>query len=506
MARSEGPLLTESRELLVRTELHGLLESATFRASKRCRDFLDYVVQHTLQGRNDYLKERSIGVELFELPPNFDAGQHTVVRVTANEVRKKLAKHYQACDGEPHPVRIELPPGSYRAEFKWPVEELAPEALPPPRRPAWLALVLALVLLGLAGAMLAWRNRTNPLATEPRQLAGAGPPDAPPAQGEPVRLAVGATGAYLDRSGRSWGPDRFFTGGTVLLHPTERIRRTLDPDLYRHVRVGEFRYDIPLPSGRYELHLHFAETGLTDFISAESSGEGQRVFRVLANGVVLLNAFDVVADADGANIADERVFHPVSPAADGRLHLVFAAMRGAPMVSAIELLPCSGRSLPTRIRSGWTASWRDSAGQLWLSDSYFQGGNALVRATNPVQTSNPGARDTELYASERWGHFSYAIPVAAGSYRLVLRFCEGHHGPRNSGGGGAGSRRFHVYCNGVTLLHDFDIFEQAGGEGRPLELRFSGIRPNPQGKILLSFVPVEGMACLNGIEVGEETN
>ncbi len=52
------------------------------------------------------------------------------------------------------------------------------------------------------------------------------------------------------------------------------------------------------------MHLHFAETGLSDFISAESSGEGQRIFRVTANGVQLVNAFDVVADAAGANIAE----------------------------------------------------------------------------------------------------------------------------------------------------------------------------------------------------------
>jgi hypothetical protein len=54
----------------------------------------------------------------------------------------------------------------------------------------------------------------------------------------------------------------------------------MDPDIYRHVRQGDFRYDIPLKPGSYELHLHFAETGLADFISAESSGEGQRFFRV----------------------------------------------------------------------------------------------------------------------------------------------------------------------------------------------------------------------------------
>jgi hypothetical protein len=61
-----------------------------------------------------------------------------------------------------------------------------------------------------------------------------------------------------------------------------------------------------------------------------------------------------------------------------------------------------------------------------------------------------------------------------------------------------------VYCNGVALLRDFDIIKEAGGEGRPIDRTFSAIRPNAQGKILLSFVPVSGMACVNGIEVVED--
>lgn len=47
--------------------------------------------------------------------------------------------------------------------------------------------------------------------------------------------------------------------------------------------------------------------------------------------------------------------------------------------------------------------------------------------------------------------------------------------------------------------------KEAGGEGRPIDRRFSAIRPNAQGKILLTFVPVEGMACVNGIEVVDDS-
>lgn len=68
-----------------------------------------------------------IGVELFELAKDFDPDQHTIVRVAANEVRKKLAQHYLAKNGSSHPVRIDLPPGSYKADFRW-----GPPAAEPP--------------------------------------------------------------------------------------------------------------------------------------------------------------------------------------------------------------------------------------------------------------------------------------------------------------------------------------------------------------------------------------
>jgi hypothetical protein len=86
---------------------------------------------------------------------------------------------------------------------------------------------------------------------------------------------------------------------------------------------------------------------------------------------------------------------------------------------------------------------------------------------------------------------------------VTLRFCEGHDAHLNTAVGGPGSRVFDVYCNGVALLRNFDIFKQAGGEGRPVDKTFTGIRPTAQGKIVLTLVAVNGMACVNGIEISE---
>ncbi len=511
MCESEGTGLGESREQAVQAELKRLMESAAFRSSKRCREFLEYIVEYTVKGPSGALKERSIGVNLFQLTPDFDTGQHTVVRVTANEVRKRLAQYYLAENGSYHQVRIDLPPGSYSAEFRWqrPAAEVRAAETPTPAR-SWLTrrvIGCAAALLVIASAFGVWYSRTKkPVPVSAKSTLAAGSVATVSSGSEDLRMIVGSANPYIDRSGRTWVPDRFYSGGSVQVRPSERILRTLDPDIYRHVRVGEFRYDIPLAPGSYELHLHFAETGLADFISAESSGEGQRLFRVTANGQRILDLFDVVADAAGANTSDERVFRDISPADDGFLHLSFASVRGAAMLSGIEVLPVSaGKVRPVRIRAGWTSSWQDSAGRQWQSDSHFMGGNALVRATNPAEASNSILPDMSLYASERWGNFSYAVPVADGRYRVTLKFCEGHYGRHNTGIGGVGSRVFDVYCNGVALLRDFDILKEAGGEGRPVIRTFSGIRPTAQGKIVLGFVPIKGMACVNGIEVVEDS-
>jgi hypothetical protein len=69
--------------------------------------------------------------------------------------------------------------------------------------------------------------------------------------------------------------------------------------------------------------------------------------------------------------------------------------------------------------------------------------------------------------------------------------------------GGRG-RAFDVYCNGRVLASRLDIFEQAGGDNRALVLTYRGLKPNAQGKLELSFVPVVDYAILCALEVEDE--
>src|ERR1700719_230080 len=106
------------QRLAVEAELGRILQSPGFRTSKRSQEFLRYIVTTALDGRSDDLKERVIGHVVFHRLPDYDTGEHSIVRVKANELRKRLAQFYSEAS-EPSVVQIQLPRGSYTREFRW---------------------------------------------------------------------------------------------------------------------------------------------------------------------------------------------------------------------------------------------------------------------------------------------------------------------------------------------------------------------------------------------------
>src|SRR5437667_8483994 len=126
---------------LVRNELESVIASDAFTGSKRCQDFLRLVIDHTLAGDLDELRERMIGVEMFHRRADYDTSNDAVVRVRATEVRKRLAQYYRETKVAPV-VRIDLLPGSYVPEFHWAVPPSidggTTKTLPPKRQPPCL--------------------------------------------------------------------------------------------------------------------------------------------------------------------------------------------------------------------------------------------------------------------------------------------------------------------------------------------------------------------------------
>lgn len=125
----------EQRRLQVEAELRRILKSPGFRTSKRSQEFLTYIVTTSLAGRYDELKERVIGTNVFQRMPDYDTGEHSIVRVKANELRKRLAQFYSETS-EDSAVQIFLPKGSYTPEFRWTgIEETSDSSLTSPNTP-----------------------------------------------------------------------------------------------------------------------------------------------------------------------------------------------------------------------------------------------------------------------------------------------------------------------------------------------------------------------------------
>jgi hypothetical protein len=103
----------------VRVQLNLILQDPSFRSSKRSVQFLKYVVEKTLDGQAEQIKERTIGVEVFGRRPSYDTNEDHVVRTAAVELRKRLTIYYS---NEKHrtELRMSLVPGSYIPHFTSP--------------------------------------------------------------------------------------------------------------------------------------------------------------------------------------------------------------------------------------------------------------------------------------------------------------------------------------------------------------------------------------------------
>lgn len=145
----------------IRQELASILQSPSFNSSQRSSRFLSFIVGNAIEHRFDQLKERTIGLELFDRPADYDTNTDSIVRVTATDVRKRLFEYY-ASSGRSSSIRISLPQGSYLPEV-----DLAPATATPvtaipipspsPASRRWLAPTAILSVAALAALAFAFR-------------------------------------------------------------------------------------------------------------------------------------------------------------------------------------------------------------------------------------------------------------------------------------------------------------------------------------------------------------
>jgi hypothetical protein len=113
---AEIALASNEQKMTVRGEMERILHSEFFRSSPRSSQFLRFVVEHTLDGCQEQLKERLIGIEVFGRKPSYPTEGDAVVRVRATDVRKRLSQYYANLQ-QSSACRIEIPPGSYIPQF-----------------------------------------------------------------------------------------------------------------------------------------------------------------------------------------------------------------------------------------------------------------------------------------------------------------------------------------------------------------------------------------------------
>jgi hypothetical protein len=507
-------------------EYEAVLSSSYFAGQTNSSRFLRYVCDKYFAGI-DHVTEYEIAVEALDRRADFDPQQDSIVRVEAHRIRKRLHEYYKE-SGANNSLRLVLPQGSYMPQFvpeskggaaaegndeeTIPQTEISALSSSPQRRlrPGYRVALSSLLLTGITVVGLAvyahkHRKEQAPVAS----LATAAIPEAEIASSEVLIMAGSSAKGYTDQLGHAWSADRFFDGGESWSVPYRRILRTNDPQLFLFARQGQnFGYDIPLKRGYYELRLYFAETFYGDD-NSEGGGESSRMFDVSANGALLLTNFDPLSDAGADNTADVRVFSGISPAADGFLHLRFKnhwTLKGVAFVNAIQLIRTEGKTmLPVRWTTG-NSTIVDHSGRSWIPDEFVQGGRRRDLRQEIANTDDP-----ELYQSERYGNFSYAIPVATdATYTLTLHFSEHWFGAPNgvlnpgSSDGAMGKRVFDVYCNGVNLIDDLDIYKESGGSLKALTKTFHRLTPNHQGKLFLSFVPNQDYATVDALEVVPE--
>jgi len=120
---------------MVRLELQAIVRSQYFRSSKRYPTFLNYIVEKTLKGEARELKERTIGVDVFGRPPDYDTNIDPIVRNTACEVRRRISLYHAEASTD-RLVDILLPHGSYHPEIRFVASATQLTEVPRDTRPA----------------------------------------------------------------------------------------------------------------------------------------------------------------------------------------------------------------------------------------------------------------------------------------------------------------------------------------------------------------------------------
>ncbi len=145
-----------------RAQVERIFQSKAFRSSDVLRHLLSYLVDASLAGTADDLKEYTVAVDALGKPSSYDPRQESAVRMQVGRLRQKLADYYRT-EGIDDPIVVDLPKGGFHVVFeprKAAFEQVVVTEEPPPRGWRRRETVLAggLILALAAVAFLATRK------------------------------------------------------------------------------------------------------------------------------------------------------------------------------------------------------------------------------------------------------------------------------------------------------------------------------------------------------------
>jgi tetratricopeptide (TPR) repeat protein len=151
----------------VRAELERVLNSPGFCRNQRMSQFLRFIVERHIEGRDNELKESVIGSEVFGRKADYNPKDDSVVRTEARRLRDRLEKYYERSDAADALI-IELPKGGYVPFIRRAAEVLEAEVPAPAAAEIgrltqdgvpsskWQWIALAFVGLAVAFAAVGW--------------------------------------------------------------------------------------------------------------------------------------------------------------------------------------------------------------------------------------------------------------------------------------------------------------------------------------------------------------
>jgi hypothetical protein len=165
-----------------------------------------------------------------------------------------------------------------------------------------------------------------------------------------------------------------------------------------------------------------------------------------------------------------------------------ASVPAAPAPAAPAAKPAPAAAA-IRVKTGVTAPFTDSSGNVWQADTGFADGETIARSDLAIK----GTKDQGIYQAERYSMTAFTWKLPNGKYTVKLHFAETYEGIT-----GAGQRVF-SYKVGTREFKDFDVFAKSGGFATAyIETVETTVT---DGKLDITFTPNVENPEINGIEI-----